>query len=193
MTISTESSTFEFTRDWLVSSECFVRDAMLADAVDLDGSREQARLRIHREETDDSPNEDEESASTPDLPAPVHARPRAIVITRGDERRRVGTGTWGGSGTLLVCLEVLIPDAHKIKAADDDAETRASKYAAALEWANQTCNTIRTELEATSGRGDQDGTPYLSAKDINLLVPPGYPEEGENEDYMAWVYEVNWV
>lgn len=193
MTISTESSTFEYTRDWLASSQCFVRDAMLAEAVDLDGSRDEARARIHREEADDSPNEDEATEDTPDLPAPVNARPRAIIITRSDERRRVGTGTWGGSGTLLVCVEVLIPEEHKLLAADDDAESRASKHAAALAWANQLCGTIRNELMETSGQGDQNGTPYLNARDINLLVPPGYPEDGEDDDYMAWVYEVNWL
>lgn len=192
MPISTESSTFEYCRDWLVSSDCFVRDAMGAELPALDDARNEARARIHREEAYDQPNEEEENETAPDLPPSVNDRPRAIVITRNNDRERVGTGTWGGRGQLLVCLEVPIPTEHLIADGDTEAQ-KAAKFAATHVWADQLAHTIRLELMATSGIGDQDGTRYLNATKINLFVAPGFPEDGEFDSYMAWIYEVEWM
>lgn len=184
-------STFEFCRDWLVSSETFVRLAMGADAVDLDGARDQARARIHREENYIEPDEAEEGESAPDLPAPVNDRPWAIVITRDNERSQVGTGTWSGTGQLLVCLEVLTPTEH-LPDANDTQTDKSTKVASAHEWASRLCEMIRRELMATSGQGSADGRPYLNARDIGLYVAPGFAEDGEPGNYMAWIYEVTW-
>lgn len=193
MTVSTEPSTFEFTRDWLVSSEAFVRDAMLADALSLDESRDQARARIHREEALDEANEDGASETAPNSPPPIASRPRAIVITRDDSRTIAGTGTWGGRGVLLVCIEVITPEEYREKAADDNAAARAEKFAGRKLWARRLCNTIRLELLGTSGRGDANGVPYLNARRIDIYVQPNDPEDGESTNWMAWVYEVEWL
>jgi hypothetical protein len=113
MPVSTDPSTFEFTCNWLVSSETFVRDVMGATELDLDSARDTARARIHFEECLDAPNEDEEPESAPDLPPAINSRPRAIVITARDERTEVGIQTWAGSGTLLIDVEVPVPDAYR--------------------------------------------------------------------------------
>ena len=192
MAISAEPSTFEFTRDWLVSSDAFVRDAMGAESLALDDSRDEARARIHREEAYDEPNSEEETEDEPDPPPSVNARPRAIIITRGDTRKRVGTGTWSGEGQLLVCMEVPIPAEYLLNHADGTPTQNAAKFANAQEWAADLCKRIRDELLETSGQGDQNGTPYLNAVNVDIFVPPSYPEDGEPADYMAWIYEVTW-
>lgn len=192
MTISTEASTFEYAREWLLSSDCFLREAMLADAPTLDASREQARARIHREETDDRPNEEDENDTAPDAPPPVNARPRVIIVTRENRRRLVGTATWAGSGALLICVEVLIPEAYQVNEADDSAATKTEKLASGLQWARQLHDTIQLELMETNGKGAQDGTRYLNVIEFSEYVPPSYAEEGESRDYIAWIDEVNW-
>jgi hypothetical protein len=45
---------------------------------------------------------------------------------------------------------------------------------------------------ATSGQG-LGSTPYLNAQDITIYLPPAEPEFGEDRDYMAWIYEVQWL
>lgn len=194
MTISEESSTFEFARDWLVSSEALVRDAFGIDLENLDESRDAARLRIHSEEANDEPNEAEANETTPDLPPSVNSRPRAIVRTESDRRRRAGTGTWAGEGELLIDVEVDLPAEFVINPADDTNADWAEKFKGAREWARRLSDTIRTELMDTSGSHDGDGAPYLNATDIDFEQRPSF---AENEDpnqftWMGWTYRVPW-
>src|SRR4051812_48056700 len=112
MTLTTTASTFEYARDWLVSSDTFLRDILLADEVDLDSARASARLRIHREEALDKPDEEEAGEAAPDAPPPFDARPRAIIKLGDDSRQLVGTGTYAGSGTLHVMVEAIVPEAY---------------------------------------------------------------------------------
>lgn len=193
MAISTAPSTFEYTRDWLASSECFVRDAMGATAVELDVAREQAKARIHREEALAEPNETEESETAPDLPPPVDGRPLAIVISRENRRRRNGTGNWAGNGLLFIGIEIPVPAAYRGIHGKHTPVERSERFKARKEWAKQLCLTILNELRDTSGRDDGAGNPYLNAVDINIEVEPSDPEEGEPEDYVGFAYEVEWA
>lgn len=195
MPVSEESTTFEYTRDWLASSETFVRDAMgIVEPVDLDGARDAAKLRIHDEETNDEPDEAEANEDTPDLPAPVNSRPRAIVHTESNRRRRAGTGTWAGEGELLIDIEVNLPAEFVINPADDDHSEWADKFKVARTWARQLCETIRQELMETSGSHDGDGAPYLNATDIDLEQMPAFADNAEPGQFtwMGWTYRVPW-
>lgn len=190
MAVSTRPSTFEFTRDWLVSSETFVREAMGATATSQDEARDEARARIHREEALDEP--DDEEADDGEQRPPICPPPRVMIITRANTRKRVGTGTWAGSGQLLVAIEALVPEVHRLNGADDDVDTKREKFAARKAWGMQLCEAIRDELLTTSGRGDQNGTPYLNATDVNIHLPPSDPEAGEDDGYIGFIYEVEW-
>jgi len=193
MSISTEPSTFEFAVNWLLSSEAFVRDAMGADAVDLDSARDQARARIHDEEAIDEPNEDEQNTMAPDQPPAVNDLPRTVIRNQSYERRVVGTGTWASRGVLEINVEVLVPEAYQINYADDSPETRAEKFANRKQWARRLWKTIASELEATRGLGDAQGNPYLNATAINGL-PPADPEHNEiRKDWIGFVFEVPWT
>jgi hypothetical protein len=193
MPVSTEPSTFEFCRDWLVSSSTFVRDVMLAEAVSLDESRDEARARIHREEALDEFNEDEESEHTPDDPPPVANRPRCIIRTVEDNRRRAGTATWAGNGRLAVDVEVIVPEAYRTNYADDNATIRAQKFVDRKQWARRLADTIRLELHATSGIGE-GATPYLNGKIVGFVTPPNDPEHEERDKliWMGWTWDVTW-
>lgn len=193
MTISTEPSTFEFARDWLVSSEAFVRDLMGVVVPDLDGARDAARARIHREEIEDAPEVEEAGETAPDLPPPVDDRPWAIIGTRSDTRRRVGTQTWAGEGELLIELEVNIP-AEYIVGPDDTTASMVAKLKAVRLWVRQLSETIRKELLETSGQGAVDGTPYLNATDIDYEQTPNFPEDNDANPlgWMGWSYLVRW-
>jgi hypothetical protein len=189
--ISTEPSTFEFTRDWLVSSETFIRDAMGSTAVDLDTARDEARARIYEEEALDESNEPAEGETTPDAPPSVASRPRAIVITESNEAKIVGTATSAESGSLLIDIEIPVPDEFKLDFADDTPEDRATAFKARKLWERQLWSTIRRELLATRGQGDEQGNPYLNAMNINGR-PPADPEPGEGTDWIGWTFEVPW-
>jgi hypothetical protein len=189
MPVSSEPSTFEYARDWLVSSETFVRDAMLADLPGLDESRDQARLRIHREEAIDEPDE-EQAAEAGVLPA-IDSRPRAWIRTIENRRRKVGTGTFAGSGRLAINVEVIVPEEYRVNEADDDSETKAEKIRGRKEWARRLCDTIKAELHYTSGLGDADGTPYLNGTIESEDIIPSEPEVGA-VDWMGWVWNVDW-
>lgn len=193
MTISTEPSTFEFARDWLVSSEALVRDLMGITVPDLDGARDAARARIHREEIEDAPEVEEAGETAPDLPPPVDDRPWAIIGTRSDTRRRVGTQTWGGEGELVIQLEVPLP-ADYIVGPDDTTSIKVEKLKGARLWARRLAETIRDELRATSGAGAVDGTPYLNATDIDFEQTPNFPEDSDADPlgWMGWAYLVRW-
>lgn len=191
MPISTESSTFEFTRDWLVSSDTFNRDGMGATAVDIDTARDEARARIYEEEALDESNLAEEGETAPDAPPSVASRPRAIVRTASNEAKIVGTATSAESGTLLIDIEVPVPDEFKLDYADDEPDDRYTTFKARKQWAKQLWSTIRRELLATRGQGDEQGNPYLNAMGVNGL-PPADPETGEEGDWIGWTFEVPW-
>lgn len=193
MPISTEPSTFEFACSWLVSSETFCRDAMGATAVDLDTMRQQALARIHDEEAFEEADDEDENETAPDVPPPLDDRPRTIIRTQDNERKRVGTGTWAGRGTLLVGIEVIVP-ADLRPSVDDDMAARVAKFKARKTWARQLWRTIKSELRATSGQGDGQGNPYLNATDVNGLPPaePEVLEGGDNANWMGWTFEVPW-
>lgn len=196
MTVSTDPSTFEYTQNWLASSDCFVRDAMGIATVDPTAAREEAKLRVHCEESLAEPNEEEEDEHDPDLPPPVDARPLAIVISKEDSRHEAGTGSWSGRGRLFIGVEVLVPEEYR---ADHNATAaeKATTFKARKQWARRLCNTIRLELLVTKGQGDAAGNRYLNARDVDIEVFPGDPEEGEDStpdrQYIAWAYEVPWV
>ncbi len=193
MPLTTTSSTFEFARDWLCSSDTFIEDILLADANSLDERRDQARLRIHREEALDKPDEEEAGETAPDAPPPFDARPRAIIKLADDNRDLVGTGTWAGSGTLHIMVEAQIPADYQPNKADDDAETLSQKFKDRKAWAIDKCNTIRLELLESSGRSDSQGNPYLNARKLLVTLWPNDPDESESHDnFMGWMYEVSW-
>lgn len=169
-----------------------MRDVMRSVEVDIDSARATAMARIHREEARDEPNEDEENETAPDQPPSVNARPRVLVITKADTRKRVGAGSWSGSGELLVCVEALIPEEYLTNEADENAAELSAKHKAALEWASRLCKTVRCELQETSGRGDAQGNPYLNAENIDVYLAPCYPDEEEDQNYIAWIYSVQW-
>jgi hypothetical protein len=192
MPVAETSSTFEYCRDWLVSSDLFVRDAMQADALSIDDARDQARARIHPQEALDESNEDEvDDGDTLDPPA-IAPPPRSVIIMRANTRKRLGTATWGGSGQLLVTVEVLVPEEYRIVRPDDKPAVRLEKFAARKLWGTRLCEQIRLELLATSGKGDANGTPYLNATDVNVFLEPSDPEEGEAVDFIGFIYEVEW-
>lgn len=193
MPISTDPSTYEFARDWLVSSETFCRDALGADALDLDTYRAQARDRIHFEEAFAEPDLEEANEATPDQPSPLAGLPRVILRMTDYRERLVGIGTHSCSGTIEVCVEVPVPEAYQINYADDDAATQASKFKDRKTWARQLWTTCKQELWKTRGQGDGD-TPYLNAAEINGL-PPADPEPQEGGDvanWVGWIWEVVW-
>jgi hypothetical protein len=193
--ITTAPSTFEFCRDWLVSSQAFC-EAMGASVGDdgslSDEARDEARARIHRHELWQRADPDTVGEEAPDAPRPADDRPHCIVRRLDDTRTLVGTGTWAGSGKLALMIESLVPAEHLPNHADDNATTIAEKFKSRRAWATQTCDTIREELLATSGRGDADGTYYLNARSIVVEVEPGDPEEGEDDNYIGWIYFVEW-
>ncbi|MBW3543448.1 MAG: hypothetical protein KY476_24615 [Planctomycetes bacterium] len=192
MAISTEPSTFEYAQNWLVSSEAFCRDAMGADALDLDTARNEARKRIHRDEVLAEPNDDAQAAHAPDLAPPVDSRPLAIVIERDNQRTRIGTGSWRAKGLLAIAVEVVVPQKYLFDADADDAATKAQKFKDRKTWATQLSETIRSELLGTSGRGDAQGNAYLNAERVDVYVPPSDPEPEEDQGYVFWMYEVEW-
>lgn len=193
MPVTTTPSTFEYARDWLVSSDTLIRDILLADALELGDARDQARLRIHREEALDKPDEEEAGETAPDTPPPFDARPRILLKLADDSRQLVGTRTYAGSGTVHVMVEALIPEAYQPSAADDDAETLSQKFKDRKAWAVDKCNAIRLELLETSGLGDEQGNPYLNARDVKITLMPNDPDEHESTDnFMGWMYEVPW-
>jgi hypothetical protein len=193
MPIDEENSTFEFCRDWLVSSDTFVRVAMGVDVLDLDGARDAARARIHDEEAYDVPDEAEANETAPDLPPSVNCRPRAIVATEADRRRVVGTGTIGGDGELLITVEVLLPEAYVING-DDTAQAAAAKFKAGRQWMRRLCKTIRNELLETRGSHDGDGAPYLNARDVDIEAQTAFPVDSEDDpnSWIGWIYRVPW-
>lgn len=193
MPIDETDSTFEYAANWLVSSETFMRDAMWADAVDLDTARSQAKARIYSEEALQDPNEDQAGDSAPDLPPPVNSRPLAVVITESDERRRVGTGTWSGRGELTIVVEVPVPEQYLALRGSQTPAEIAARFTNRKQWARRLCRTIRDELRATSGRDDGAGNPYLNATDVHIKTPPSDPETQEDQDYIGWEYAVPWV
>lgn len=193
MVLTTTASTFEYARDWLVSSDTFIRDILLADELDQDDARDQARARIHREEALDKPDEEAAGETAPDTPPPFDARPRAIIKLADDTRDLVGTGTWAGSGTLHIMVEAIVPEAYQPNKADDSTETLARKFKERKQWAIDKCNTIRLELEETSGRSDAQGNPYLNARKVLVSLWPNDPDEYESSDnFVGWMYEVPW-
>lgn len=194
MPISTESSTFEFAREWLLSSDTFLVDAMGATAGDLDGRRDETRPRIHSEEAYDEPDDAQENETAPDLPPSPNARPRAIVTTQSNTRRRNGIGTWRGEGELLISLEVLVPEEMVALPGTDTIQEIAAKFVAVREWARQLSETIADELRATSGIGSADGKPYLNASDVDFETMPNFPEDAEDDlfGWMGWTYRVAW-
>lgn len=196
MPISTEPSTFEYACNWLVSSETFCRDAMGSTAVDLDAMRTEAMARIHDEEAFDEADEEDESETAPDVPPPppIDDRPRAIVRTQGSERKRVGTATYAGQGSLLIGMEVIVPEELRPDSDQTPAEN-LTRYKSRKQWARRLAETIRCELLATSGLGDQQGNAYLNATDVNVQQAPAEPEVlegGDNAGWMGWTYEVTW-
>ncbi len=192
MSVDTTPSTFEYTRDWLVSSDTLIEGILLADANSLDGRRDQARLRIHREEKLDKPDEEEAGETAPDTPPPLDARPHVIIKLADDTRDLVGTGTFAGSGTLHVMIEALTPEEFR-DSPDDDTETLSQKFKDRKAWAIDKCNVIRLELLATSGQGDEQGNPYLNARKVLVSLWPNDPDEYESTDnFMGWMYEVPW-
>lgn len=195
MPISTEPSTFEFTQNWLLSSETFLRDAMGAgpDEYDLDSAREFARARIHDEEAFDRPAREDEGEAAPDLPESLSPRPRVVVITLNNERKLVGTGpTFAAQGTLALDFEIPVPEQYRPDEEDDDA-TAAQKFRDRRTWGRQLQNTIRSELEATKGQGSASGEPYLNAVSITDK-PPADPEDEDRlpQDFIGWTFEVVW-
>lgn len=195
MPISTAPSTFEFTANWLTSSECVVRDVFGLTEANWEEAVEAAKARIYREEVLQEPNEDEEQEDAPDLPPPVDQRPFAIVIMGRRENQLTGTQTWSGRGTLLVAFEVLVPEHLRMIWTDETTPAeKAARFKAGKEWADQLMNTVLQELKATSGRWDEAGNPYLNATDINIELEPTRPESGEHEpdSYMAFMFEVSY-
>lgn len=190
--ISTDASTFEFCREWLLSSESFVRDAMLADELGLDAARDQVRERIYNEEFFDEANEELAPAHEPADPPPVAERPRCLIRTVEDSRRRVGTGTFGGTGRLEIAIEVMVPEIHRATRADETPAQIAAKFYSRKQWARQLAATIRNELHATSGLGSANGEPYLNGTISGFRIMPNDPEPGESTDWLGWVWDVTW-
>ena len=193
MPISYEPSTFEFTRDWLLSSDTFVRDAMGATALALDDARDEARARIHDEEAYDEADEAEANETAPDLPPSVNPRPRAIVRTNTNTQRRNGLATWRGEGELLLLVEVNVPEAY-VPTSTDTTQAKAAKFSERRQWARRLAETIREELKATSGLGSVDGVPYLNASEIEYDQMPNVGEDAEAdaESWMGWAWRVAW-
>jgi hypothetical protein len=189
--ISTEPSTFEYARDWLVSSECFVRDLMLRTEPTTEDAREAAKARVHREEILAEPDMSAESTTAPDLPPPVDSRPRAIIEKASDRRELAGTGTWRGNGRLEISIETPLPESYRFLAEDSQTE-RAEKFKAFRAWCDQMLNTLRAELYAESGRGDGAGNPYLNATAIDVEAKPMDQEVQETELFVGFTLGVEW-
>jgi hypothetical protein len=189
--ISTEPSTFEYARDWLVASECFVRDLMLRTEPTTDEARDAAKARIYNEEIPAEPNLEAEGETAPDLPPPVHGRPRALIEKVSDRRELAGTGTWRGTGRLEISVETPLPAAFRYLGEDSPTE-RAAKFNAFRTWCDQMLNTLRSELYAESGRGDGAGNPYLHATSIDVEAKPMDQEVQEIELFVGFTLGVDW-
>lgn len=191
MPVSTTASTFEFTRDWLASSEFFVRDLMLRTEADDDEARAAAKLRIHSEEILAEPEREADGETAPDLPPPISGRPRALVEKVDDRRELAGTGTWRGGGTVHVSIETPMPEAYRFLPEETSAE-RDAKFRACRIWCDRVINTLRSELYATSGQGDSDGNPYLNATTIDVELKPIDQEAQQVEVFVGFTLAVEW-
>lgn len=192
---TTIPSTFEFTRDWLVSSPLLV-ETLLAGGPEFGNEPdrlEYAKSRIHREEVWVEPDEELEGETSPDLPPAVYPVPRATVMTAENRRRLVATSTFAGSGVLRIIIAALAPTEYVLDHSGTDTPTaRAVKFSARREWATRLMLQIRDELLATAGHNDGAGNPYLCARSCDPVDPPMDLDESEPVDGVAWIFEVEW-
>lgn len=196
MPVDTEiPSTFEFAREWLVSSPLLV-EVLVAGGPEppTEPDRlEAARARVFCEEVWAEPDKEREGEAAPDLSPQVNPVPRATVMTVANRRRRVATGTFAGSGTLNIVIVALAPVEHRIDYSEAATSTdRATAFKARREWATQLMTQIREELLEMSGRSSDDGKPYLNAMSCDPIDPPMDLDEDEPVDGVAFVFEVEW-
>lgn len=191
---ATIASTFEYARDWLAASPLLV-ETLLAGGPEFGNDPERlaaAKARIHQEEVWVEPDDSREAEAAPDLPPSLNPVPRATVMTIADRRRRVGTATFAGSGTLQIVVVALAPEEYKLDHATDTPAIRAEKFRDRRAWAARLAAQIRDELLTESGRSDGAGNPYLNAVSCDPVDPPLDLDRLEGDDGVAWVWEVEW-
>lgn len=179
-----QATTFEYCQEWLADNRTFRVD--VCGLVRVSDARE----RIFREEVLESPDELQSERHTPDAVALVE-RPFCIVVTGEDSRRRAGTGTWEGEGTLLLVFELSVPEEHLVDWEQDAAEIRRV-FAGRKAWGENLLQTMRRELMQSSGRSGASGKPFLNALRIDRYLSPADPELGEPQDYIGFALEVGW-
>ncbi|MGD9632192.1 MAG: hypothetical protein AB7G28_20665 [Pirellulales bacterium] len=187
------ASTFEFTRDWMVSSPLLV-ETLLAAGPEYPSEEDRiqaAKDRIEREEIWVEPDPENAGEDAPDVPSPVHTIPRALVRTVSSHRRKVGTQTFAGSGELLITIWALAPEEYRIDHARHSAQEKSDRFSARRKWAIKLAEQIRDELLKTSGRSDGDN-PYLNAQSVDINDMPMDFDDIEPTDGVDIELSVGW-
>lgn len=192
MTALSSDTTYTYAENWLASSETLRRLALGIPASTEAKEMAAAKCRFHQEECWQEPDPEKAEGEEPDEPQPVDSRPLCVIVTSGSRRRLVGTSTWAGAGSLLIVVEAEVPGKYRIRHGTDTPVDQAAKFRDRRRWAEQLCEQVRAELEATRGLSDASGNPYLAALDIDVYEGPADPEPEESDDYVGWVYEVTW-
>lgn len=177
-------STFEYAREWLAYAPTFLQTICgLSSVVD-------ARARVYRQEVLEAPDRDESERNTPD-DVPITERPFCIIVFGDDTRRRVGTGSWSGEGSLLFVFEVPVPEAYLVDWEENAAAIR-QKFAARKQWGEDLLQKLRLELMQTSGQAGSSGIPFLNATSVDRFLSPADPELEEKQDFIGFALEVSY-
>lgn len=193
MPVESTPSTFEYTRDWLVSSPLLV-EALLAGGPEYGTEEERiaaARERIDRDEIWVEPDTDNVGEDSPDVPSPVRTIPRALVKMTSTSSRKVGTMTWADTGEITIAIWALVPEEFRVNHRTDDALEKSNKFRGRREWGDRLATQIVDQLRRTAGGHDGDN-PYLDAKNVRRGDNPIDLDDDESAEGVGFEIDLEW-
>lgn len=153
---------------------------------------EDAKAKVYFQETYAEADPDAAVEYEGDPQPELEARPFAILFGLQRTRRRAGVAEWAGEGRLGLAIEASLPDDLKIDYDQDGATEKRDKFRRRRRWGLEVAGKIEAEIAERSGGHNEAGDPFLNVHDFELAVEPADPAEGDDPNYLGWVYELSW-
>lgn len=169
--VDPNSGTFEFARNLIAACPTFREQ--IVDAA----TEDEAKTRIYKQQTLAEEDDQEQPEREGDPPPEINARPYAVILDDARRTERVGTSTWAVDGSVVVVIEVPVPDVLRVDHESDTPEIKDQKHQELRDWGIALAGALETDYRELSGRHDAEGNPFLNVLDVDLIVPPADPAE----------------